>query len=89
MLLPQSLPQGYIGLSNEVKIGMRGDPIFNAKDFLVGINGRGKYRDPNFGVYAFEDGSEPTAELSENKVKSSWGIPISIYLEFASSHLGS
>ena len=78
-----------MGYTNEVKIGMSGDPIFNAKGFLVKINGRGKYREPNFGVYAFEDRSEPTAELSEKKVKSSWGIPISIYLQFASFHLGS
>lgn len=90
LLLPKSLPQGYsLGYTNEVKIGMSGGPIFNAKGFLVGINGRGKYRDPDFGVYAFEDGSEPTAELLEKMVKSSWGIPISTYLQFVSSHLGS
>jgi len=90
VLLPKSLPQGYsLGYTNEVKIGMSRDPIFNAKGFLVGMNGRGKYRDPNLGVYAFEDGSEPTAELLEKMVKSSWGIPISIYLQFASFHLGS
>ncbi|MEG4986296.1 hypothetical protein QUB08_11060 [Microcoleus sp. BR0-C5] len=52
MLLLKSLPQGYrLGYTNEVKIGMSRDPIFNAKGFLIGINGRGKYRDPNFGVY--------------------------------------
>ncbi|MBD1830887.1 serine protease [Microcoleus vaginatus GB1-A2] len=90
LLPPKSLPQGYsLGYTNEVKIGMSGGPIFNAKGFLVGINGRGKYRDPDFGVYAFEDGSEPTAELLEKMVKSSWGIPISIYWQFVSSHLGS
>ncbi|MEG3880739.1 serine protease [Microcoleus sp. herbarium7] len=90
LVLPKSLPQGYsLGYTNEVKIGMSGGPIFNTKGFLVGINGRGKYRDPGFGVYAFEDGSEPTPELLEKMVKSSWGIPISIYLQFASSHLGS
>ena len=90
LLLPKSLPQGYsLGYTNEVKIGMSGGPIFNAKGFLVGINGRGKHRDPGFGVYAFEDGSEPTPELLEKMVKSSWGIPISTYLQFVSSHLGS
>ncbi len=90
LLLPKSLPEGYsLGYTNEVKIGMSGGPIFNAKGFLVGINGRGKYRDPGFGVYAFEDGSEPTPELLEKMVKSSWGIPISTYLQFVSSHLGS
>jgi len=78
-----------LGYTNEVKIGRSGDPIFNAKGFFVAINGRGKYRNPNFGVYAFEDGSEPTAELLEKIIKSSWVIPISIYLQFASSHLGS
>ncbi|MEG4520206.1 MULTISPECIES: hypothetical protein [unclassified Microcoleus] len=40
-----------LGYTNEVKIGRSGDPIFNAKGFLVGINVRGKYRNPNFGVY--------------------------------------
>ena len=90
LLLPKSLPQGYgLGYTNEVKIGMSGGPIFNAKGFLVGINGRGKYRSPDFGVYPFEDATEPTAELLEKMVKSSWGIPISIYLQFVSSHLGS
>ena len=90
LLLPKSLPEGYsLGYTNEVKIGMSGGPIFNAKGFLVGINGRGKYRDPGFGVYAFEDGSEPTPELLEKMVKSSWGIPISTYLQFVSSHLES
>ncbi|MEG4572411.1 serine protease [Microcoleus sp. N3A4] len=89
LLLSKSLPQGYsLGYTNEVKIGMSGGPIFNAKGFLVGINGRGKYREPDFGVYAFEDGSEPTPELLEKMVKSSWGIPISIYLQFVSSDLG-
>lgn len=89
LLLTKSLPQGYsFGYTNEVKIGMSGGPVFNAKGLLIGINGRGKYRDPGFGVYAFEDGSEPTPELLEKMVKSSWGIPISIYLQFASSHLG-
>ena len=42
---------------------MSGGPIFNAKGFLVGINGRGKYRDPDLGVYGFEDSTEPIAEL--------------------------
>ena len=78
-----------LGYTNEVKIGMSGGPIFNAKGFLVGINGRGKYRDPDFGVYAFEDATKPTAELLEKMVKWSWGIPISIYWQFVSSHLGS
>jgi len=68
---------------------MSGGPIFNAKDFWVGINGRGKYRDPDFEVYALEHATEPTAELLEKMVKSCWGIPISIYLQFVSSHLGS
>jgi S1-C subfamily serine protease len=89
LLLPKSLPQAYsLGYTNEVKIGMSGGPVFNPKGLLVGINGRGKYRDPGFGVYTFEDGSEPTPELLEKMVKSSWGIPINIYLQFVLSHLG-
>ena len=89
LLPPKSLPQAYsLGYTNEVKIGMSGGPVFNAKSLLIAINGRGKYRDPGFGVYTFEDGSEPTPELLEKMVKSSWGIPINIYLQFVSSHLG-
>ena len=66
LLLPKSLPQGYsFGYNLEVKIGMSSGPIFNAKGFLVGMNGRGNYRDPDFEVYAFEDATEPTAELLE------------------------
>jgi len=78
-----------LGYTNEVKIGMSDGPIFNAKGFLVAINGRGKYRAPDLGVYGFEDATEPTAELLEKMIKSSWGIPISIYWQFVSSHLGS
>ncbi|MGL5063682.1 MAG: S1 family peptidase [Microcoleus sp.] len=81
LLLPKSLPEGYsLGYTNEVKIGMSGGPIFNAAGFLVGINGRGKYREPDFGVYVFADGSEPAPELLAKMVKSSWGIPIDMYL---------
>jgi serine protease Do len=90
LLLPKSLPQGYsLGYTSEVKIGMSGGPIFNAAGFLVGINGRSKNREPDFGVYVFEDGSEPTPKLLAKMVKSSWGIPIDIYLQFVSPHLGS
>lgn len=78
----KSLPQGYqLGYTNETEAGMSGSPIFNAEGLLVGIHGRGKYRDPNFGVYIFEDGSEPPQEELEQMIKSSWGIPISFYSE--------
>jgi S1-C subfamily serine protease len=88
LLLPKSLPEGYsLGYTNEVKIGMSGGPIFNAAGFLIGINGRGKYREPDFGVYIFEDGSEPTPELLAKMIKSSWGIPIDIYLQFVSTNI--
>ncbi|WP_019509264.1 serine protease [Pleurocapsa sp. PCC 7319] len=80
----KSLPQGYqLGYTNETEVGMSGSPIFNAEGSLVGIHGRGKYRDPNFGVYIFEDGSEPPQEELEQMIKSSWGIPISVYSELA------
>ena len=78
----KSLPQGYqLGYTNETEVGMSGSPIFNAEGLLIGIHGRGKYRDPNFGVYIFEDGSEPPQEELEQMIKSSWGIPISVYSE--------
>lgn len=90
LLPPKSLPQGYrLGYTNDIAVGMSGGPIFNAKGFLIGINGRLKYRDPDFGVYAFEDGTEPSPEMLERMVSSSWGIPISTYLQFVSPHLGS
>lgn len=79
----KSLPQGYrLGYTNDTQPGMSGSPIFNAQGFLVGIHGRGKYRDPGFGVYLFEDGSEPTPEQLQQMIESSWGIPIDVYSEF-------
>lgn len=78
----KSLPQGYqLGYTNDTVNGMSGSPIFNAQGLLVAIHGRGKYRDPGFGVYIFEDGSEPTPEQLEQMIQSSWGIPISTYAE--------
>ncbi len=78
----KSLPQGYqLGYTNDTEMGMSGSPIFNAEGLLVAIHGRGKYRDPGFGVYIFEDGSEPPAEQLEQMIKSSWGIPIGNYSE--------
>ncbi len=82
----KSLPQGYqLGYTNDTVIGMSGSPIFNDQGFLVAIHGRGKYRDPGFGVYIFEDGSEPTSEQLEQMIQSSWGIPISNYAELINS----
>ncbi|MEM8677169.1 MAG: serine protease [Cyanobacteria bacterium P01_G01_bin.67] len=78
----KSLPQGYqLGYTNDTAIGMSGSPIFNTEGSLVAIHGRGKYRDPGFGVYIFEDGSEPPPEQLEQMIKSSWGIPLSTYAE--------
>ena len=85
LIPPKSLPDGYhLGYTNDTAIGMSGGPIFNTKGFLVGVHGRGKHRDPNFGVYTFEDGSEPTPEMLETMINSSWGIPITTYLQFTS-----
>ena len=80
ILPPKSLPQGYrLGYTNEIRVGMSGGPIFNSWGQLIGINGRLKNRDPDFGVYAFEDGTEPSQEMLELMVNSSWGIPIIPY----------
>ena len=85
LIPPKSLPEGYsLGYTNDTAIGMSGGPIFNTKGFLVGVHGRGKYRDPSFGVYTFADGSEPSPEMLETAIESSWGIPIAAYLQFAS-----
>ncbi len=76
------LPQGYqLGYTNDTEMGMSGSPIFNAEGLLVAIHGRGKYRDPGFGVYLFADGTEPSPEQLEQMIKSSWGIPIGNYSE--------
>ena len=85
LLPPKSLAQGYrLGYTNDIAVGMSGGPIFNSQGLLIGINGRVKNRDPGFGVYAFEDGSEPAPEMLEQMVNSSWGIPISTYLQLVS-----
>lgn len=85
LIPPKSLPEGYhLGYTNDTEIGMSGGPIFNDRGFLIGVHGRGKFRDPDFGVYTFEDGSEPTPEMLETMVNSSWGIPITSYLQFTS-----
>jgi len=77
ILPPKSLPEGYrLGYTNDIKIGMSGGPIFNHFGQLIGINGRIKSRDPGFGVYTFEDGTEPSEQMLELMVNSSWGIPI-------------
>jgi serine protease Do len=79
----KSFPEGYrLGYTNETQPGMSGSPIFDADGKLIGIHGRGKYRDPGFGVYIFEDGSEPQPKDLKVMVESSWGIPITTYLEF-------
>lgn len=84
LLLPKSLYQGYrLGYTNDIEVGMSGGPIFNSRGQIVGINGRVKHRDPDFGVYAFEDGTEPPPEMLEQMVNSSWGIPITTYLQLA------
>lgn len=83
LILPKSLPSGYyLGYTNDTAIGMSGGPIFNTKGFLVGVHGRGKDRDPDFGVYTFEDGSEPSPKMLETMIDCSWGIPITTYLQF-------
>jgi len=90
-VLPQkSLAQGYrLGYTNDIAVGMSGGPIFNSQGLLIGINGRVKNRDPDFGVYAFEDGTEPSGALLEQMINSSWGIPISTYLRFVSPYSSS
>ena len=80
----KSLPQGYrLGYTNDTEMGMSGSPIFNTNGLVVGIHGRGKYRDPGFGVYLFEDGSEPSPEQLEQMIESSWGIPIRVYSDYS------
>lgn len=90
VLPPKSLAQGYrLGYTNDIAVGMSGGPIFNSQGLLIGINGRVKNRDPDFGVYAFEDGTEPSEAMLEQMVNSSWGIPISTYLRFIAPYSSS
>ncbi|BAZ43338.1 peptidase S1 and S6 chymotrypsin/Hap [Chondrocystis sp. NIES-4102] len=86
-LMPtKSLPEGYsLAYTNQTEPGMSGSPIFDERGQLIGIHGRGKYRDPGFGVYIFEDGSEPQPAQLKVMVQSSWGIPITSYLEVSQS----
>lgn len=84
LLLRKSLAQGYrLGYTNDIETGMSGGPIFSDRGFLVGINGRLRNRDPDFGVYVFEDGSEPAPALLAQILRASWGIPIDTYLQLA------
>ena len=87
-ILPaKSLNKGYqLGYSNDIVVGMSGGPIFDEAGFLVGINGRIKNRDPDFGGYTFDDGTEPEPILLQQMLKASWGVPISTYLQFTSIH---
>jgi serine protease Do len=83
VLPPKPLPQGYrLGYTNDIEVGMSGGPILNQQGQLIGVNGRVKNRDPDFGVYGFEDGTEPSGVLLQQMINSSWGIPISTYLHF-------
>ncbi len=87
-ILPaKSLSQGYqLGYSNDIVVGMSGGPIFDEAGFLVGINGRIKNRDPDFGGYTFDDGTEPAPMLLQQMLNASWGVPISTYLQFRAIH---
>lgn len=87
LLLRKSLAQGYrLGYTNDIETGMSGGPIFSDRGFLVGINGRLRNRDPAFGVYVFEDGSEPSPALLEQILQASWGIPIDTYFQLTVSN---
>mgnify|MGYP001071292865 CR=1 FL=1 len=80
VLPDRALSGGYqLGYTNDIEIGMSGGPIFNDRGQLVGINARIKNRDPSFGVYVFEDGSQPDGALLDRMQASSWGVSIDRY----------
>lgn len=79
----KSLALGYrLGYTNDIQMGMSGGPIFDRGGLLVGVNGRIKNRDPAFGVYTFDDGTEPPPRLLAEMTRASWGIPIGVYLQW-------
>jgi serine protease Do len=88
VLKDKSLPEGYrLGYTNDVKVGMSGGPVLNAKGELVGINGRLKYPVQGIEVFTFADGSKPPQETFQQMEALSWAIPIVIFRQLAEDSL--
>ncbi|OKH50483.1 peptidase S1 [Calothrix sp. HK-06] len=84
----QSLPDGYsFGYTNDVKVGMSGGPVLNAKGELVGINGRLKFPIQGIEVFTFTDGTKPSQEIFEQMEPLSWAIPIVVFRQLAEESL--
>ncbi len=88
VLKDKSLPEGYsLGYTNDVKVGMSGGPVLNAKGELVGINGRLKYPVQGIEVFTFADSTKPSQEMFEQMEALSWAIPIVIFRQLAEDSL--
>jgi serine protease Do len=88
VLKDKSLPEGYrLGYSNDVKVGMSGGPVLNAKGELVGINGRLKYPVQGIEVFRFADSTKPSQEMFQQMEALSWAIPIVIFRQLAEDSL--
>jgi serine protease Do len=84
VLKDKSLPDGYsLGYTNDVKVGMSGGPVLNAKGELVGINGRLKYPIQGIEVFTFSNGAKPSQEMFEQMEPLSWAIPVVIFRQLA------